>query len=188
MHIRKLAPPDREPVLAVLRSDGTFQIDEVDVAMELVDDVIARPDVDYSALVCEDAAAGRVLGYVCYGFTPMTTGTYDLYWIATHREARGRGVATRLVQAMEQKLGAAGARIVRIETSQSEAYGAARSFYARLGYAEVGRIRDFYKPGDDLITFAKSLDERAGKLRPVSVPDPSAPGAPRLRTPTATTS
>jgi ribosomal protein S18 acetylase RimI-like enzyme len=98
----------------------------------------------------------------------MTLGTYDLYWIATHRDARGRGVATRLVAAMEEELRRQGARIVRIETSQMEAYGAARAFYARIGYDEVGRIRDFYRPGDDLVTLAKKLtaEKRASDLGP----------------------
>jgi ribosomal protein S18 acetylase RimI-like enzyme len=159
MHIRRLAPPDRAAVLDVLTSDGTFNQEEIDVAMELVDDVCSDEQDDedrYEALVCE--VDGRVVGYVCFGHTPMTESTYDLYWIATHREARGKGVATRLVHAMEAELVKTGARVVRIETSQQEAYGAARAFYHRLGYHEAGRIVDFYKAGDDLITYAKRLD------------------------------
>jgi ribosomal protein S18 acetylase RimI-like enzyme len=185
MHIRKLAPPDRDQVLAVLRSDGTFQDEEVEVAMELLDSALAGSR-DYHALVCVHDADDRpggvgvgVAGYVCYGHTPMTVGTFDLYWIATHRDARGRGVATLLVNAMERELWAQGARIVRIETSQLEAYGAARSFYARHGYVEVGRIRDFYRAGDDLVTLAKHLEgapawrARPGSDAPVAAVPPA---------------
>lgn len=157
MLIRRLAPPDVPAVAELLRSDSTFTAEEQAVAMELVESAAARPDGDYRALVCE-ADDGRVVGYVCYGQTPMTAGTWDLYWIATHQKARGRGVATALVHAMEAELRDLGARIVRIETSQMEAYGAARAFYERMAYDEVGRIRDFYKAGDDLIIFAKRLE------------------------------
>ncbi len=156
MHIRRLAPPDRDAIAELIRSDDTFHADEVAVALELVDAAIADPRRDYHVLVCE--GDGRVLGYVCFGPTPMTAWTWDLYWIATHRDARGRGVATRLTAAMERELRGEGGRIVRLETSQLEAYGAARSFYARLGYEEAGRIRDFYRAGDDLIIFSKRLD------------------------------
>jgi ribosomal protein S18 acetylase RimI-like enzyme len=156
MRCRKLEPPDRAAIEALLRSDGTFNGEEISVALELVDSAIAHPGRDYLALVMESEAG--VVGYVCYGRTPMTEGTFDLYWVATHALARGKGVATQLVKTMESEIRSHGARIVRIETSQLESYGAARSFYERLGYEEVGRIRDFYKAGDDLITFAKRVD------------------------------
>jgi ribosomal protein S18 acetylase RimI-like enzyme len=162
MHIRRPAPPDRDAILALLRSDETFHDSEIDVAMELVEIAIARPGGDYDMYVCE--ADGQVVGYVCYGPTPMTDGTFDLYWIATLKAARGRGVARRLVDAMEHELRQKRARIVRIETSQLEAYGAARSFYVRLSYHEVGRIPDFYRSGDDLIILAKRLEAQDHQL------------------------
>jgi ribosomal protein S18 acetylase RimI-like enzyme len=155
MRIRKLAQPDREPILRVLRSDDTFSEEETAVATEVLDGAIADPGRDYHILVAEDG--GTVVGYVCYGPTPMTRGTFDLYWIAMHRDARGRGMARKLVEAMEAELRAAGARVIRVETSQLDAYGAARAFYDRLGYVEAGRIRDFYRPGDDLLIYTKAL-------------------------------
>ncbi len=169
MRIRRLARPDRQSIEELIRSDDTFNQEEVAVALELVDSAASNeaetPGRDYHVLVCEDA--GRIVGYVCFGPTPMTMGTWDLYWIATHRAARGRGVATRLVDAMEAELRTAGARIVRLETSQLESYGAARAFYARLGYVEVGRIPDFYRQGDDLVTLAKRLDVPAEAALPL---------------------
>lgn len=167
MRIRRLAPPDRTAIGALFSADETFHDDEVAVALELVDAAILRPDGDYRVLVGEDVD-GRLLGYVCYGPTPMTDATFDLYWIVTHPAARGRGVASRLATAMEAELAALRARLVRIETSQLEAYGAARALYARLLYREAGRIPDFYRPGDDLIILAKRLDgvpARAGRVR-----------------------
>ena len=159
MRVRMLERRDREAVAGILRSDHTFDEGEVAVALELVDGAIAQPDGDYQALVLEDdGLGGNLLGYICYGRTPMTVSTWDLYWVATHQEARGRGVGRRLLGAMEAELVARRAGVVRLETSQSEAYGAARAFYDRTGWAEVGRIPDFYKPGDDLLIFAKRLD------------------------------
>ncbi len=101
--------------------------------------------------------ADRVAGYVCFGPTPMTEGTWDLYWIATHPSLRGHGVATALVEAMERQLREAGARLVRVETSHQDDYGAAHRFYVRHQYPEVARLVDFYKPGDDLVIMMKRL-------------------------------
>jgi ribosomal protein S18 acetylase RimI-like enzyme len=156
MRIRKLAPPDRDEIADLVRASGTFNEDEVAVALELVDAALAAPGRDYRVLVADDD--GRVAGYLCYGPTPMTAGTFDLYWVATRAGQRGRGVGTRLVLAMEAELCALGGRVVRVETSQLGEYDAARSFYARLAYHEVGRIRDFYRQGDDLVTLAKRID------------------------------
>ena len=160
MRIRRLTPPDRGALCQLLADSGTFNDEEIRVALEVIDDALAEPGKDYHVLVAENAD-GQVASYVCYGPTPMTEATFDLYWIATHPDARGQGLASRLVRQMEAELASARTCTVRIETSQLESYGAARVFYERAGYAEVGRIRDFYKPGDDLITFAKRLEPRA---------------------------
>jgi putative acetyltransferase len=87
----------------------------------------------------------------------MTASTYDLYWIVTHAECRGQGVAGTLIHAMEQDLRARGGGSVRVETSQTEGYGAARKLYARHGYPEAARFADFYQAGDDLIVYYKQL-------------------------------
>ena len=49
------------------------------------------------------------------------------------------------------------ARIIRVETSATEAYGPTRGFYASMKYTEEARIRDFYKVGDDLIILTKRV-------------------------------
>jgi hypothetical protein len=48
-----------------------------------VDAALASPGRDYNVLVCDDGE--RILGYICFGPTPMTMGTWDLYWIAVDR-------------------------------------------------------------------------------------------------------
>jgi ribosomal protein S18 acetylase RimI-like enzyme len=165
MRIRRLTPPDRGDLERLLSESRTFNDEEIRVALEVIDAAIAEPGKDYHVLVAE--VDHRVLSYVCFGPTPMTEAAFDLYWVATHPDARGQGLASRLLDKMEAEL-CAGGRIptVRIETSQLESYGAARVFYERAGYAEVGRIRDFYKLGDDLVIFAKRLEPHARRAEP----------------------
>jgi ribosomal protein S18 acetylase RimI-like enzyme len=87
----------------------------------------------------------------------MTESSYDLYWIVVQRDARGRGVAGMLIDYIEQRVSGRGGTGIRIETSQLESYGAARKLYDRHRYEEVGRIPDFYREGDALLTFYKRL-------------------------------
>lgn len=158
MQIRPPVPADRPALASLVERISNFTPDERSVALELIDLALAQPGTrhpDYWVQVAEDD--GRLLGYICYGPTPMTQGTFDLYWIASDPEARGRGVGRQLVVAMEEDLRRGGGRLVRVETSSQEAYGGTHAFYAAIRYEEEARFRDFYKPGDDLIILKKRL-------------------------------
>jgi ribosomal protein S18 acetylase RimI-like enzyme len=153
---RPIKKEDRGSLEAALRSDETFTDEEVAVALELIDGALSGGESGYQVRVALDGEEG-VLGYICFGRTPMTEATYDLYWLVTHKRARGQGVATLLVKEMERELKALGRCAVRVETSHKESYGAARSFYERCGYPEHARFSDFYRPGDDLVVYYKQL-------------------------------
>ena len=86
--LRALLPTDRAPLEAVLRSDDTFREEEVKVALELIDEGLTKKDSDYWFVVAADEDES-VVGYICYGPTPMTDSSFDLYWMVTHGSARG---------------------------------------------------------------------------------------------------
>lgn len=153
--VRAATEGDRPGLMAILDSDATFKDDERLVATELIDGALTG-SVDYYLLVAE-LEGHPLVGYVCYGPTPMTLSTYDLYWIIVHAEARGHGVAQALILAMEAELRRRGGKAVRVETSETEGYGAARKLYARLDYPVAAVLADFYREGDALITYYKRL-------------------------------
>ena len=155
MEIRPIAAQDREPLAVLLKRIETFSPQEVDCALELVDLALTPNNPDYQILVADKD--GAIVGYVCYGPTPMTEGTFDLYWIASAPQVRGQGVGAALVSAMEGDIRRRGGRLMRVETSAMEAYGPTHGFYAAMKYQEEARFRDFYKEGEDLIILSKRL-------------------------------
>jgi ribosomal protein S18 acetylase RimI-like enzyme len=155
MEIRPIEKKDREPLAALIRRIETFSPEEVECATELVDLALTPNNKDYTILVAD--RNGQLVGYICYGPTPMTEGTFDLYWIASDPTVRGQGVGASLIAGMEGDLRRRNARAIRVETSATEAYGPTRGFYASMKYTEEARFRDFYKVGDDLIILAKRL-------------------------------
>ena len=155
MDIRPLAPPDRQQLAELLSRIETFTPDEVLCALELIDGALQPNNPDYQVLVAD--REGRMVGYVCFGPSPMTDGTFDLYWIASDPQVRGQGIGAALVSAMEGELRRRKGRLIRVETSAMEAYGPTRGFYAAMQYKEESRFRDFYKAGEDLVTLAKRL-------------------------------
>ncbi|MBE4749645.1 GNAT family N-acetyltransferase [Corallococcus sp. ZKHCc1 1396] len=157
MEIRTLERKDREPLVALIRRIETFSQEEQDCAIELVDTALTAGNRDYSILVADRGQEGGIVGYACYGPTPMTENAFDLYWIASSPEVRGQGIGAQLISSMEGDLRRRKARLIRVETSATEAYGPTRGFYASMKYGEEARLRDFYKQGDDLIILTKRL-------------------------------
>ena len=153
--VRPMTDRDLERVLEIIRSTEMFRPEEIEVAAELIDIYLDRPGQrDYDVVVIEDAG-GRVAGYLTYGPTPLTEGTYDLYWMAVSPEAQGRGLGKELVLWLEKQVAEGGGRLILIETSSQPKYEKTRQFYLGLGYEEASRIPDFYRAGDSRITYVK---------------------------------
>ena len=153
--MRRLRPEDREPIVRLLEATAVFRPDEVAVALEVVEAGLKEGQTDYSFAVAE--AEGQLAGYACWGRTPCTQGTYDLYWIATHPSNQGRGVGRALMDEAERDMRAAGGRLCVIETSSLPQYEPTRRFYLSLGYEESAILRDFYMPGDHKVVYTRKL-------------------------------
>ena len=170
MTLRRLKSGDLPHIRSLVESTGVFAPDEIECAVELADDVVEKRD-DYEGFVAADDEDVPI-GYVVYGPTPMTESTWDLYWIATHTRAKGKGVGSAVIERMEQDIRERKGRMVRIETSGKDAYGPTRGFYEKTQYKPVGHFPNFYRVGDDLVILGKDLgvlDLRAAvptRLRP----------------------
>lgn len=142
----------RSQLEEIVRATRVFNEDEVGVALELFDEA-QKAGYEFIGAFEEDT----LIGYVCFGATPSTDGTYDLYWIAVHPRAQRSGAGAALMSEVEWQLEQRGARLVVVETSSRDDYASTRRFYHKRGYNEAARVRDFYSPGDDRVVFSKRL-------------------------------
>jgi len=155
VNVRVLRPDDRPAVAEALVACGAFTEEEVRVALEVLDaGVEGGLDGDYPMFAAE--VDGRFAGYVCVGHTPLTRSTWHLYWICVHPRAQGHGIGRALQAQAEAFVRSRGGERVVLETSATAAYARARAFYAAAGYAVVGRIPDFYRPGDDCLVYCRA--------------------------------
>ena len=154
--LRPPRPNDRSRVPDIVRATRVFRPAEVDIALEVFDGATLRPGADYHAVGAYDDA-GQLIGFACYGHTPGTEATWDLYWIAVDPATQRRGVGRVLMAACEGAIAEAGGRLVVVETSSRPDYGPTRAFYQALAYTGAARIPDFYAPDDDLIVYTKRL-------------------------------
>lgn len=161
MRIRPVNTGDRSRIREIVTAAGNFNDQEIATAMELIDEFLAKGEASgYIAIVAEmPGNPGAVEGYACYGPTPLTEGVYDLYWIAVHPDAQGRGIGRRLVAYVEDDIRSRGGRMLLIETSSRDEYGPTIAFYERTNYELAARIRNFYRIGDDKLVFSKELSQ-----------------------------
>ncbi len=142
---------------SMLAGIPSFDADDQSVALELVDIALNDPEqMDYLFVLAVDDS-DQPIGYACYGPTPLTEGTYDLYWIAVASDLSGKGIGTSLLQAVEEDIQSRNGRMLIIETSSSDGYEKTRQFYLKNGYPLTETIKDFYRPGEDRVTFIKRL-------------------------------
>jgi GNAT superfamily N-acetyltransferase len=152
--LRHLTAADRGRIEEITRAVGRFRDDEIVVALEVLDAAIRPIPDSYQVLGAE--LESRLVGWICWGPTPCTLGTYDLYWMAVDPEMQGAGIGTGLLQEMERRLKGV-ARLIVIDTAGRPDYKATRAFYQARGYSPVATVPDFYAPGDDQVVFVKRV-------------------------------
>lgn len=156
VNLRKIVKDDREKIRNILLNVEVFTEDEVRVALSLID-VHFTEDEDYNFVVA--TYESQVIGYACYGSTPMTSGTWDIYWMAILKEFQGNKIGTFLIREVEKEIQKRGGRLILIETSSKESYNATREFYKRMGYNLISKIERFYSEQDDKLIYGKYFEQ-----------------------------
>ena len=103
-------------------------------------------------LVCADGDA--VLGYVG---SQTVMGETDMMNVAVHPDARGQGIATRLILALVEDLKKQGRHCLTLEVRASNQN--AISLYQKLGFLQIGRRPNYYRnPKEDALILRKEWE------------------------------
>ena len=147
---------DKTEIRALLQSSGFFHPWEIDVAIELIEDRLAKGAASEYLFLFADSA-GKIAGYACYGPVTMAQGRFELYWIAVDATWRGQGVGRLLLSRAQDHMRESGGRYVYSETSSRDLYRPTREFYSKQGFREVARVPFFYADDDDKVIYMKTL-------------------------------
>jgi len=152
------AVTERDPraIERLVASTGMFTTAETAIALELAVERVAKGrSSGYEFIIAE--ADDKLLGYACYGPTPGTEATFDLYWIVVGPDAQRRGLGRMLLERVETAVRRIGGHSVYVDTSSSEKYEPTRRFYRRTGFRKVAELPDFYRRGDGKVIMVKDL-------------------------------
>ena len=153
----QLKPSDVAAIGEIVKSTGFFHDYEIDIAKELAEENLSKGQEQsgYSFIIAEQG--DKPVGYTCYGKTPGTVDSYDLYWIAVHQDLKGSGIGKELMQLTEKDIARAGGKNIWIETSSRDIYEPTRQFYLKRACEKIAELPDFYAINDNKVIFLKRV-------------------------------
>jgi len=147
---------DQQCVINFLIRTDFFRPVEIDIAREVFDEACRQKvGCTYQSYVA--VAENKVIGWICFGTTPCTLGTFDIYWIAVDPDYHNQHIGSQLLTFAEKQITAQKGRLAVIETSGSQKYIATQQFYIKNGYTQTAAVPDFYAPNDPKLIFTKKL-------------------------------
>jgi GNAT superfamily N-acetyltransferase len=152
----EVTPGDVWIIREVTASTGYFHDHEIPVAVELVEERLAKGAASgYEFVLAE--SGGQVVGYSAFGPVPCTQSSFDWYWLAVRPEFQGGGVGRLLLAETARRARAMGGTRLYCETSARPQYASTRAFYERMGFTLCEVLEDFYAPDDGRATYCKPL-------------------------------
>ena len=154
--IRLADQNDEAAVLDIIERTDFFRPVEVDIAKEVfVEAAQGKEGCTYQSYVAE--INKKVVGWICFGETPCTLGTFDIYWIAVDPSAQRQGIGRYMLHFAQKKIEEQKGRLMVIETSGTSKYEPTQEFYKKNGFFLAAKIPDFYAPGDDKLVYLNTL-------------------------------
>jgi len=147
---------DIKRVMEIVESTKFFYDHEVEIAAELVAERLSHGEsTGYHFVFAE--VDGVTTAYSCFGPISMSKTSWDLYWIATHNDYRGKGIGKKLLEETCNQARNMGCKILIAETSGLEHYAPTRAFYISNNFDLEARLKDFYTEGDDKLFYTKRI-------------------------------
>lgn len=154
MKYRKQLRKSDIPVLKkILISTGFFYDSEVEIALELAQENWEKGAEKSGYIFIIAEKDDMPVAFACYGKTPCTESSFDLYWIAVHQSLKGSGIGKILMKMLSEDIAQLGGKNIWIETSGRPLYEPTRQFYLKYGCYFVAQMSDFYGVNDDKMVY-----------------------------------
>ncbi|WP_299524564.1 GNAT family N-acetyltransferase [uncultured Lutibacter sp.] len=149
----QLIESDIKAVKEILNSTGFFYDFEVDVAVELAEENLEKGEEKSGYFFTIAEVEGKAIAFSCYGKTPCTAASFDLYWIAVHQNHKGKGIGKKLLKMLEIHVAKLNGKNIWIETAGRPLYSPTRKFYEKYGCDLVAELPEFYGENDSKVIY-----------------------------------
>jgi ribosomal protein S18 acetylase RimI-like enzyme len=151
----QLKSTDPDAIKDILISTGFFYDAEVEIAVELAIENLAKGEEESGYIFNIAEINGQPIAYTCYGKTPGTASSFDLYWIAVHQSQRGKGIGNILMDLAVEDIAKRKGKNIWIETASRPLYEPTRQFYIKYGCEIIAELPNFYGENDNKVIFLK---------------------------------
>jgi GNAT superfamily N-acetyltransferase len=158
VRVRVYRPGDLDACLSIVRGLPEFFTAE---AVEAIRDDLGR----HGGWVAD---AGEVVGLAVV--ERRSVAVAEMLWTAVHRDRRGSGIGTRLIEQVLGALAGEGVVLVEVKTLDGSAgygpYASTRAFWERRGFVQVDRIDPMpgWQPGSPCALYVAALGTTRSKL------------------------
>ncbi|MDD5134365.1 MAG: N-acetyltransferase [Phycisphaerae bacterium] len=154
--IRPIQKKDKPAIMTMLKDTKFFRAGEIIIAEEVLDDsIVCGIQGEYRSYAAIEN--NKTIGWVCFGPTACTVGTFDIFWIVVDPNSQARGIGTKLMNFATELIKKDNGRLIVVETSGMARYLSTQKFYENLGYKKEAVLKDFYAPGDDKIIYIRQI-------------------------------
>ena len=160
--IRAATESDSDVIRSLAFDNGMFDPDDMDGFDEMMSGYLNGTLDGHAWVVATND--DEIAGAAYYAPEPFADRMWNLYFLAVRPGQHRSGAGSELIHWVEETLRSFGeeqARVLIVETSSTDPYAQARNFYAKNGFDEEARIREFYGPDDHKVVFWKSLATQA---------------------------
>ena len=98
-----------------------------------------------------------ISGYIEIKKPDDTKHTWEIYWLAVSKKTQRQGIGSKLMEIALEKIKDFGINKVFLDTCSCEGGIAARNFYDKCGFANVGEIPDYYNTGHSKVIFFRRI-------------------------------
>jgi GNAT superfamily N-acetyltransferase len=142
---------------AILRSTGFFYDFEIEIAKGLAEYTVNSEDEESGYFWMKIINEDGLVAFANYVKNSFSVHSWDLYWIAVHRNSQHKNLGSVLLKSVEDDVRNSGGKILWLDTSGRPLYAPTENFYRRNGYNLQASLKDFYAPGDPKQVYSKIL-------------------------------
>lgn len=154
---KKLKESDIAFIEEILNSTGFFYKHEVEIAVELAQENLLKGEEKSGYIFYIAEKEAKPVAFACYGKTPCTADSFDLYWIAVHQNQKGIGIGKILMKVIEEDVLKLSGKNIWIETSSRPIYEPTRLFYLKMNCEKIAELPNFYGENDNKVIFLKKV-------------------------------
>jgi predicted N-acetyltransferase YhbS len=153
----QLKQSDIQAIKEILNSTQFFYDFEVDIAAELAAENLEKGTDKSGYIFIMVEIENKPVAFACFGKTPCTIDSYDLYWIGVHQSEKGKGIGKILLKMTDEAVEKLGGKNIWIETSGRPLYHPTVQFYLKNNCKLMAELPDYYAENDPKLVFLRKV-------------------------------